>query len=124
MKSLTQQVGGTHYKGLSYEPVELAARADLNFFQANIVKYVTRYKEKDGLQDLHKIIHYAHLGHNLNPANHVRHAGIQELVKFVRENELTPEIGNICYQAFHQNWLSVVTHTKLLIEQEYGADAL
>lgn len=123
MESLKVQVGGTHYKGLKYQPVQLAANADLNFFQANIVKYITREKNKDGLKDLHKVIHYAELGFDLNPTNHVRHVGIKELCRFVRENDLSPEIGNILYQTFHQNWLSVVSLTNLYIQREYGEES-
>lgn len=120
MTAISQQVGGTHYKGMRYEPVELASRADLNFFQSNIIKYVTRFRLKDGKKDLEKVIHYAYLGHELNPKNHVMHNGSKELIMFVRENEIDPEIGNICYQTMHQNWLSIVSLTKLLIEREYG----
>lgn len=122
MESLSKQVGGTHYKGLKYQPVQLAANIDLNFFQTNIIKYVSRFKEKDGLRDLHKVIHYAQLGCDLNPRNHYSPTDSKELVLYVKENELTPEIGEICYQAAHQNWLRVASLTKLLIEQEYGTD--
>ena len=34
---------------------------DLNFFQGNVIKYVVRYKKKNGIEDLKKIIHYCEL---------------------------------------------------------------
>jgi len=33
----------------------------LNFFQGNVIKYVCRYKDKNGIEDLKKIIHYCEL---------------------------------------------------------------
>jgi hypothetical protein len=33
----------------------------LSFFQGNVIKYVVRYKDKNGIEDLKKIIHYCEL---------------------------------------------------------------
>lgn len=55
--SLSLQVGGDHYKKYRIQPVEYAMANDLNYCQANIIKYVTRYKDKGGLQDLEKALH-------------------------------------------------------------------
>jgi arsenate reductase-like glutaredoxin family protein len=33
----------------------------LSFFQGNVIKYVIRYKDKNGIEDLKKIIHYCEL---------------------------------------------------------------
>ena len=46
--ALRTQVGGTHYKGLVIQPIELIIIAKLSFIQGNIVKYITRYKNKNG----------------------------------------------------------------------------
>ena len=43
------------------QPYEFIAKNDLSFFQGNVVKYVCRYKLKNGIQDLEKIIHYCEL---------------------------------------------------------------
>jgi hypothetical protein len=37
------------------------SKNDLSFFQGNVIKYVCRYKNKNGIQDLEKIIHYCEL---------------------------------------------------------------
>ena len=55
------QVGGSHYKKMKIQPYEFIAKNDLSFFQGNVVKYVCRYKLKNGVQDLEKIIHYCEL---------------------------------------------------------------
>ena len=56
-----RQIGGSHYKDFFIQPYEFIAKNDLSFFQGNVVKYVCRYKFKNGIQDLEKIIHYCEL---------------------------------------------------------------
>ena len=56
-----KQIGGSHYKDMVIHPYEFISKNDLSFFQGNVVKYVCRYKLKNGIQDLEKIIHYCEL---------------------------------------------------------------
>ena len=58
---LMQQYGGNHYKGLAIEPVEYAYKNNLDFFQGNVVKYITRFRDKNGLEDLKKAKHFIDL---------------------------------------------------------------
>jgi hypothetical protein len=55
--SLSVQEGGGHYKKYPIQPIEFAMQNNLNYCQANVVKYITRYKDKGGVQDLKKAIH-------------------------------------------------------------------
>ena len=55
------QVGGNHYTKFPIQPYEFISKNDLSFFQGNVIKYVCRYKNKAGIQDLEKIIHYCEL---------------------------------------------------------------
>lgn len=52
------QVGGSHYKNMAIQPTEYIVKNGLNFVEGNIIKYVTRYKFKGGLEDLKKAQHY------------------------------------------------------------------
>lgn len=52
------QVGGDHYKKKAIQPWDYIAANDLNFFQGSIVKYVTRYRDKNGVTDLQKALHF------------------------------------------------------------------
>ena len=56
-----KQIGGNHYKLFNIQPYEFISKNDLSFFQGNVIKYVCRYKNKNGIQDLEKIIHYCEL---------------------------------------------------------------
>ncbi len=58
---LEEQVGGSHYKTMKIQPVEFILANNLDFCQGNIIKYTCRYKQKGGVEDLHKVIHYARL---------------------------------------------------------------
>lgn len=56
--ALDIQEGGGHYKSKGIQPVEYAYRNNLGFIESNVVKYVSRWKEKSGIQDLKKARHY------------------------------------------------------------------
>jgi hypothetical protein len=53
-----RQVGGDHYKVGGEEHWDRVARLGLDYFQAQITKYVERCWEKNGLQDLEKAQHF------------------------------------------------------------------
>ena len=57
MTALKQQVGGDHYSKLAIQPAEYAEQNKLSYLQGNAIKYITRYKDKNGVEDLHKAIH-------------------------------------------------------------------
>jgi len=56
-----KQIGGSHYKSFHIQPYEFISKNNLSFFQGNVVKYVCRYLNKNGIEDLEKIIHYCEL---------------------------------------------------------------
>ena len=55
-----KQEGGSHYK-MKIQPYKFIRENNLSFFQGNVIKYVVRYKNKNGIEDLKKIIHYCEL---------------------------------------------------------------
>lgn len=56
--SLSKQEGGTHYMESEIQPIEYILANKLGFVEGNVIKYVTRYKSKNGVEDLKKAIHY------------------------------------------------------------------
>jgi hypothetical protein len=52
------QIGGDHYKEKSIQPWDFIAANQLGYFEGNIVKYVSRWKDKGGINDLKKARHY------------------------------------------------------------------
>jgi len=61
MSALQQQVGGDHYRAKGIQPIEYIHANNLGFCEGNVVKYVTRHKEKHGAADIQKAIHYLEL---------------------------------------------------------------
>jgi hypothetical protein len=97
MSALDTQVGGDHYKKLAIQPIEYILGNNLGFAEGNIVKYITRWKDKGGIEDLRKVIHYAEflIEHEANlrsydpnmphGATHADPAKVQELVAMLAE---------------------------------------
>ena len=52
------QVGGSHYKNNSVQPWDYIIANDLPYLEGNIVKYITRWRKKGGIDDLRKVLHY------------------------------------------------------------------
>lgn len=51
------QVGGDHYRKRKIQPWDIWAEYDLNGFEASIIKYILRHRDKNGVQDLKKARH-------------------------------------------------------------------
>lgn len=56
--ALSTQVGGNHYKDFPIQPIEFITKNNIGFIEGNIIKYVCRYKAKNGVEDLNKAKHY------------------------------------------------------------------
>jgi hypothetical protein len=59
--ALRHQVAGDHYKQLEIQPIEFCHKNKLGPCESNIVKYITRWKDKGGKADLEKVKHYVDL---------------------------------------------------------------
>lgn len=57
-KAFDIQVGGDHYKLMKIQPTEYILANNMGFCEGNIVKYISRYKNKNGIEDLKKVKHY------------------------------------------------------------------
>ena len=55
--ALGKQVGGGHYKDLTIQPIEYCQKNELNALESFVVKYVTRHRNKNGVEDINKAIH-------------------------------------------------------------------
>ncbi|MGB4810988.1 MAG: DUF3310 domain-containing protein [Methylophilaceae bacterium] len=55
---LLSQVGGSHYKDMAIQPITYILANNIGFAEGSIIKYISRYKAKNGLQDLKKARHF------------------------------------------------------------------
>jgi hypothetical protein len=52
------QHGGTHYKVKAIQPWDYIEANGIGFLDGNAIKYLTRWKDKGGIEDLKKAKHY------------------------------------------------------------------
>jgi hypothetical protein len=57
MNANDTQTGGTHYQ-VAIQPWDYIIANGLGYLEGNVIKYVTRYKNKGGIEDLRKAQHY------------------------------------------------------------------
>ena len=60
MNADTKQEGGSHYKKVppEFQHWNLVVVHNWNYFQAQAIKYLMRYRDKNGVQDLRKGLHF------------------------------------------------------------------
>lgn len=61
IKAFEVQIGGSHYKKMKIQPIEFIYENQIPYMEANVIKYVCRHRDKNGLQDLEKAKHYIDL---------------------------------------------------------------
>jgi hypothetical protein len=55
--ALETQIAGSHYKHLKIQPMEYSMANKLDACQHTAIKYITRFRSKNGLEDLEKAKH-------------------------------------------------------------------
>ena len=61
VSALDRQISGNHYKTMKIQPLEYALENDLGVCEHAVIKYVSRWREKGGVDDLRKAIHYCEI---------------------------------------------------------------
>jgi hypothetical protein len=58
MSANDTQVAGGHYKQKAIQPWDYIAANGIGYFEGNVIKYVSRWRDKGGVEDLRKARHY------------------------------------------------------------------
>lgn len=61
LSSLSSQVGGSHYKEFKIQPVEFCFINKIPYLEATAIKYLCRWRKKNGIEDLLKAKHFINL---------------------------------------------------------------
>ena len=61
MSALQAQVAGDHYKSLKIQPIEYIHANGIPFAEGCVIKYVSRWRDKGGIDDLEKAKHFLEL---------------------------------------------------------------
>ena len=59
--ALDVQIDGSHYKDMAIQPEEFIHANNIGYMEGNVIKYVSRWKKKNGIKDLEKAKHYVEL---------------------------------------------------------------
>jgi hypothetical protein len=81
MSALDKQVNGNHYKQFEIQPIEFITKNNIPFIEGNVIKYICRWRDKNGLEDLDKVIHYVELLKELENGRTKRTYGSKARVK-------------------------------------------
>ena len=57
VKATDTQIGGNHYTKLAIQPMRYSMENGLDALQHTVIKYVTRFRDKNGIEDLEKAKH-------------------------------------------------------------------
>lgn len=124
MNALKTQIGGSHYKDLAMQPIELITSLKCSFIQGCIIKYISRYKHKNGAQDIKKCIHYAQLALELKDSKHCKNNDLSlNLNTYIRKNNMTILQRRIITQALYNNYVACIQYCKQLLCIEYPTEA-
>ncbi len=107
-----------HYEMLKMQPIDLILKADLSFIQGNIIKYISRYKYKNGIEDIKKCIHYAQIAiehSNTGPKIRMLNFGYM----YAKANELPLMTKKIIIATMQDDYYHVVKLCFKLIKNEY-----
>lgn len=119
-EALTTQVGGIHYKSMKYQPVVLFAITHCTAFQANIWKYISRYKAKNGKEDIEKCMHYAELAREFDCKGHLGAEEINAARYFCMVNELPEKVRHIVMLASFDEYGYVIKICEQILQEEYA----
>jgi len=73
MNATDTQVGGDHYRKFKIQPTEFIHKNGIPFIEGCVIKYVVRWRDKNGIQDIDKAIHFLQLLKELeNDSNNSR----------------------------------------------------
>ena len=61
MSALKEQVAGSHYKDMPIQPFEYIHRNGIGFAEGCAIKYLSRWRVKNGVEDLRKARHFIDL---------------------------------------------------------------
>lgn len=98
------QIGGDHYKKMAIQPTEYIAKNGLGYIEGNIIKYISRYKSKNGLEDLKKARHYLDmLIEDLEPDEVLKSGDVVRMTHYVEPRMARVMYVNdshVCYKYF------------------------
>lgn len=114
---LATQVGGNHYKMMKQQPIEFIVKSGMSFIQGNMLKYICRYKNKNGLEDLKKVVQYADFAIAFNDNTK---SNIAMAYGFCMVNEIQGRVKNVIISLSICDYANVKRLCNDIAKSEYG----
>lgn len=115
-EALSQQIGGSHYKDLAIQPIVLIVKGGFSFIQGNIIKYVSRYNHKNGIEDLKKAAHYAKMAKELDEKpGRIKYPELID--EYCKANNFKGYVSWTLNQAAARKWDRVIEGCGILIKE-------
>jgi methyl coenzyme M reductase subunit C-like uncharacterized protein (methanogenesis marker protein 7) len=114
------QIGGEHYKSSGLQHWDIVDRYDVGYFEGNISKYVTRWRKKNGVQDLKKASHYlqklieSRSGGWADYSERQPRVPHEVITHFIDDNQLGATEAAILHQVLH--WRSIEDLTSVAVK--------
>jgi hypothetical protein len=58
MSANDKQIAGNHYKKNGIQPWDYVVANNIGYLEGSAIKYITRWKDKNGIDDIRKAIHF------------------------------------------------------------------
>lgn len=123
MKATDKQIGGSHYKCMAMQPIELIVAIRCSFIQGCIIKYISRYRAKNGAEDIKKCIHYAQLAIQLGDKRKCKDETTSYSINlFTIKNKLSILQRKIITQVAYNNYERAIEFCEELLKKEYPSE--
>ncbi len=98
LNPMATQIGGRHYADLAIQPTEFCMRNGLDFCVGSILKYVTRHRAKNGVEDLRKARHFTQIRQqfalDIQPTRYIAIT----MLEYVTRNQVRPDDAEALYR--------------------------
>lgn len=91
MSANSKQHGGKHYKSLAIEPWDYIESNNIPFLEGSAIKYITRWRDKGGVADLKKAIHFIEKRIEL----HTQEGGNRATARNTRHSRVSRKVGGV-----------------------------
>lgn len=109
-----RQVGGTHYNK-TYQHWDFVCDTGMHYLIAQATRYLSRWRDKNGLEDLEKALHYVDKAEERAPQK--LPFDMKHFWCFVIYNEMEILDGAAIYHVMKHEWDDARTMIKALIEK-------
>lgn len=114
MSANEKQVGGQHYKSV-YQHWDFMLDVSMPYLPAQVIKYITRWKKKNGVQDLEKALHFLEKYIEVEGRKALEKYG--KMNRYLEENQI--ETGEVFVIQHLLNY-----HTGMMSELQQAADII